>query len=278
LLTYKAPTIRDPVAIVETYDLPGEEFSFVPQLRSPSPDIQPNSDQETVKDSDDNVIETTKQPGQLDEQIRLISIPESFTPVSSPRRATISLPKHPKKLSPILSTSFAGMSGTQVQQPSTLSQQLSSAPVSGTGGTASLGTAAPTSSGLAVAATGMPASVNAKLRASLRRYTNPPPPGGPPGGSGGGGGGSGPPAGPPQPPPGQPGAGGQAPVAVPADVKAMGGLPTAFDGDRLRADDFIEEVKGFLRLNQDVAGYNSPIKKVAFTLTLMHGPQIAGWK
>jgi len=58
----------------------------------------------------------------------------------------------------------------------------------------------------------------------------------------------------------------------------MGGLPAVFDGDRLRADDFIEEVKGFLWLNQDVAGYNLPIKKVTFTLTLMHGPQITGWK
>ena len=67
-------------------------------------------------------------------------------------------------------------------------------------------------------------------------------------------------------------------MAVPADVKAMGGLLAAFNGDHLRADDFIKEVKGFLRLNQDVAGYNLPIKKVAFTLTLMHRPQIAGWK
>ena len=56
----------------------------------------------------------------------------------------------------------------------------------------------------------------------------------------------------------------------------MGGLPAIFDGDRLHADDFIEEVKGFLRLNQDVAGYNSPIKKVMFTLTLMQGAVIAG--
>jgi hypothetical protein len=40
----------------------------------------------------------------------------------------------------------------------------------------------------------------------------------------------------------------------------MGGLPQVFNGDRARADDFIEEVKGYLRLNQDVAGYNSPIK------------------
>jgi hypothetical protein len=57
----------------------------------------------------------------------------------------------------------------------------------------------------------------------------------------------------------------------------MGGLPQVFNGDRARADDFIEEVKGYLRLNQDVAGYNSPIKKVAFTLTLIKGPEVAGW-
>jgi len=57
----------------------------------------------------------------------------------------------------------------------------------------------------------------------------------------------------------------------------MGGLLQVFTGDRLIADDFIEEVKGYLRLNHDVAGYNSPIKKVALTLTLMKGPQVAGW-
>ena len=57
----------------------------------------------------------------------------------------------------------------------------------------------------------------------------------------------------------------------------MGGLPQVFTGDRLIADNFIEEVKGYLRLNQDVAGYNSPIKKVTLTLTLMKGPQVAGW-
>jgi hypothetical protein len=57
----------------------------------------------------------------------------------------------------------------------------------------------------------------------------------------------------------------------------MGGLPQVFNGDRARADDFIEEVKGYLRLNQDVAGYNSPIKKVVFTLTLIKGLEVAGW-
>jgi hypothetical protein len=42
-------------------------------------------------------------------------------------------------------------------------------------------------------------------------------------------------------------------------------------GDRARADNFIEEVKGYLRLNQDVAGFDSPMKKIAFTLTLIKG-------
>jgi len=170
-LTYKAPTIRDPVAIVETYNLPGEEFNFTPQLRSLSPDVQPESNQDTVKDSDDDIIKTTKESGQLNKQIRLTSIPESFTPVSSLRQVTVSLPKHQKKLSPISSSPLAGMSGTQVQQPSTLVQQPPTAPVSGAGGTSSLGTAAPASSSLTsgtTGSTGMPASVNAKLRASLR--------------------------------------------------------------------------------------------------------------
>jgi len=57
----------------------------------------------------------------------------------------------------------------------------------------------------------------------------------------------------------------------------MGGLPQIFSGDHLLANDFIEEVKGYLWLNQDVASYNFPIKKVALTLTLIKGLQVAGW-
>jgi hypothetical protein len=57
----------------------------------------------------------------------------------------------------------------------------------------------------------------------------------------------------------------------------MGGLPEKFNGDQCLADDFIEKVKQYLHLNQDVPGYNSPMKKVAFTLTLMEGPEVTGW-
>jgi len=135
--------------------------------------------------------------------------------------------------------------------------------------------------------TGTAASINSKLKASLAQYSTPgggrsgPPSGGPPSRgppTGGPGGPGGNPPGVPGPPALLPPAqGGQQPIARAADVKSMGGLPQIFTGDHLLADDFIKEVKGYLRLNQDVAGYNSPIKKVALTLTLMKGPQVAGW-
>jgi len=60
-------------------------------------------------------------------------------------------------------------------------------------------------------------------------------------------------------------------------VKNMGQLPFVFDGDQTKADDFIDEVKGYLLLNQDINGFNSPIKKVAFTLTLIKGTNTTGW-
>jgi hypothetical protein len=62
------------------------------------------------------------------------------------------------------------------------------------------------------------------------------------------------------------------------DVKAMGAIPDKFSGDRQKAENFLEDVLGYLRLNTDVMGYNSPMKRVAFTLTLIEGPDVAGWK
>ena len=93
---------------------------------------------------------------------------------------------------------------------------------------------------------------------------------GPPGGGGSGLPGGGPPIG------GQPLAA-QQPVPPAVDVKAMGSLPQIFYGDRSKADNFIEEVKGYFCLNADIPGYNSPYKKVAFTLTLVKGEETAQW-
>jgi hypothetical protein len=66
-------------------------------------------------------------------------------------------------------------------------------------------------------------------------------------------------------------------VVPAANVRAMGKEPQDFYGDREKANDFIEEVRGYLRLNADVVGFDSPRKKAAFLLTCMKGPEVAGW-
>jgi hypothetical protein len=58
----------------------------------------------------------------------------------------------------------------------------------------------------------------------------------------------------------------------------MGQLPPVFLGDRTKADDFVEQVKTYLRLNYDVPGFNSPIKRVAFMLSHISGEETAGWR
>ena len=57
----------------------------------------------------------------------------------------------------------------------------------------------------------------------------------------------------------------------------MGSLLQIFYRDWSKADDFIKEVKGYFCLNANVPGYNSPYKKVAFTLTLVKGEETAQW-
>ena len=90
--------------------------------------------------------------------------------------------------------------------------------------------------------------------------------GGEGGGGGGGGGGGAPPAQQPL-----------QPIAATANVKAMGANPPIFNGNRDDADDFISKVEEYLLLNDDVAGFNSPKKKVALTLTFMQGAEVAEW-
>jgi hypothetical protein len=57
----------------------------------------------------------------------------------------------------------------------------------------------------------------------------------------------------------------------------MGQLPQIFSGDRSQADDFINELHGYLRLNRNVAGFNLPITKVSLALTLIKGPEVTRW-
>jgi hypothetical protein len=89
------------------------------------------------------------------------------------------------------------------------------------------------------------------------------------GGDGGGGGEGAPPLAGPDP--------ALQPVAQAADVHAMEKQPQDFYSDREKADNFIEEVKEYLCLNQDVSGFDSPKKKAAFILTCMKEPEVVEW-
>ncbi len=99
-----------------------------------------------------------------------------------------------------------------------------------------------------------------------------------------GGGTRGPPPGPPSGG-GPPGGGAPAtaggpvaqPVAAAANVKAMGKDPPLFKGERSKADTFMNEVEKYLTLNDDVAGFKSPKKKVVLVLTFMQGPEVEEW-
>jgi len=269
------PRLQQPLTSIHIFDVKETKPELELRKESNSSDSEPAEENE---DSDDKLA---KQTGELhiNDQIRETEIPKELTP----QRNTVSLPRHMKlsPISPKLST--MATSSITIQQPADTqpltqgggdsSSSKGKSPASGNTGTGSATTAT---------ATGTAASVNSKLKATLSQYSTPgggrsggSPSGGPSGGSGGPGGN--PPRAPGPPTPVPPAQGGQQPIARAADVKSMGGLPQIFSEDQLLADDFIKEVKGYLQLNQDVAGYNSPIKKVALTLTLMKGPQVAGW-
>ncbi len=67
------------------------------------------------------------------------------------------------------------------------------------------------------------------------------------------------------------------PIAAAANIKAMGKDPPLFQGQREKADMFMNEVEKYLVLNYDVTGFNSPKKKVTLILTFMQGPEVEEW-
>jgi len=158
-----------------------------------------------------------------------------------------------------LQTAIAGTSGMQQ------AQQLPVNPVN-PAGQACL----PAAPATAIAATATPESIKDIFDRTFRRK-GPGGPGGPPGGPGGPPGGPGGPTGntgPPIP---------QNPIVQPQDARPMGSLPQIFDGSREKAQGFIEEVKGYLRLNNGVTGFTSPRTKIALVLTLIKGTEVEEW-
>ncbi len=57
----------------------------------------------------------------------------------------------------------------------------------------------------------------------------------------------------------------------------MGTLPHIFEGERDKANSFMNKLLGYLLLNANVAGFESPIRQVALTLTLIKGPHVDQW-
>src|SRR5258708_9033544 len=57
----------------------------------------------------------------------------------------------------------------------------------------------------------------------------------------------------------------------------MGELPDVFNGDQTKAEAFINQLNHYFLLNLDIPGFNSPIKKVALTITLIKGAEVTGW-
>jgi len=57
----------------------------------------------------------------------------------------------------------------------------------------------------------------------------------------------------------------------------MGALLAVFNGDQTYADNFVEQLKGYIQLNCLVAGMGSYIQQAAFALTLIQGPLVAEW-
>jgi hypothetical protein len=57
----------------------------------------------------------------------------------------------------------------------------------------------------------------------------------------------------------------------------MGALHRIFSGNRAKAPHFMEELFGYFRSNTGVAGFDSPIWRVAIALTFIKGKEVFGW-
>ena len=102
----------------------------------------------------------------------------------------------------------------------------------------------------------------------LRSNSTPPGGGGGRGGGGGGGGGNGRGGG------GGIGGGGAPQPINQGNISKQGALPEKFEGDRSKAEEFIEDLRSYLRLNARVQPLNTYQGKVAFALTLISGPLV----
>jgi len=229
-----------PCKVVQQYDLEEDIYDpvYAPVPEDEEEERKESGELDLPSDKEDSSDEETD-PSQSAESTTNQEIRKASIPVE------IQTPRHSR-----LVTQSILSPPVLVTMPTT-----QTAPVQTTTGTS--GSSHPTP------APATPQDIRDSIRNALRRGPHPGQPGG---GAGGGGAG-----GPPGPGPAQPAQAPQQPIAIAGNVKTMEQLPQTFTGDRTKTDAFIDEVKGYL--NSDVAGFISPIKKVAFTLTLIKGPE-----
>jgi hypothetical protein len=67
------------------------------------------------------------------------------------------------------------------------------------------------------------------------------------------------------------------PIPVAADLKVMGNLPRTFEGDRDKSKAFMNDFLLYVATNQGVAGFESPLRRIALILTLIKGPRVDRW-
>ena len=250
-------------------------------LGEPLPSIHDFDEEESKEDQS----ESESEPDPVDQQIRQ-SPAQITTPLPSSARAKgkainlqvpVPIPQNVAQIRSATSSHAPTQPSLQqlVSPPTKMTTAAPSSSMTATQGpSASVPAPVASAPAAAPAAANIPAtpqSIAAAFANALKKGGGGgggPPGGGVPGGGGGapGGGGGGPGGGP-----------AQAPVAQAQGVRPIGALPTPFLGDRTKAENFMEEVKQYLRLNRDVAGFDSPMTKVNFTLTHMKGPAVAGW-
>ena len=67
------------------------------------------------------------------------------------------------------------------------------------------------------------------------------------------------------------------PIQPGGERKQAGMMPQPFDGDRAKAEAFLRELRLYMMANQGVPGFESPIRRVAITLTFIKGLKVDGW-
>ena len=64
----------------------------------------------------------------------------------------------------------------------------------------------------------------------------------------------------------------------PADGKILGVTPLPFIEERDRVEEFINAVENHFLLNHKVTSYHSARTRIAYTLSLLQGPDVASWR